>query len=264
MPVIELTDVLPSLMASLAMCECASMMPGETNLPVRVVDVGAGGNRHVRADRGDLAVAGREERSNGQQHRHKSRRHWDRSHAPPRWATRWDSDRGFSIRDGLVPGRENGPRVERRYRRSTEASNRGKRRIWTLTLTKGGGLPRPLRRSLAGPPTIPAPLARLTRLARSLGGGNSSPPHPLARSARGAPHDPRSARAARGARSRMSGRPSPRAPFNRDGARTRARRVHGAAPTPKKRVASCWLWAWHRSRRFSTFVEAPPAANGTT
>jgi hypothetical protein len=33
-PVIELTDTLPSLMASLAMCEWASMMPGETNLPV--------------------------------------------------------------------------------------------------------------------------------------------------------------------------------------------------------------------------------------
>ena len=34
MPVIELTDVVPSLIASLAMWECASMMPGETNLPV--------------------------------------------------------------------------------------------------------------------------------------------------------------------------------------------------------------------------------------
>ena len=31
---LELTETLPSLMASLAMCECASMMPGETNLPV--------------------------------------------------------------------------------------------------------------------------------------------------------------------------------------------------------------------------------------
>ena len=34
MSVIELTAVAPSLIASLAMCECASMMPGETNLPV--------------------------------------------------------------------------------------------------------------------------------------------------------------------------------------------------------------------------------------
>ena len=34
MPVIELTVVPPSLIASLAMCECASMMPGETNCPV--------------------------------------------------------------------------------------------------------------------------------------------------------------------------------------------------------------------------------------
>ena len=33
-PVIELTVVPPSLMASLAMCECASMMPGDTNCPV--------------------------------------------------------------------------------------------------------------------------------------------------------------------------------------------------------------------------------------
>ncbi len=34
MPVIELTVVPPSLIASFAMCECASMMPGETNCPV--------------------------------------------------------------------------------------------------------------------------------------------------------------------------------------------------------------------------------------
>ncbi len=34
MPTIELTDVPPSLMSSLAMCEWASMRPGETNLPV--------------------------------------------------------------------------------------------------------------------------------------------------------------------------------------------------------------------------------------
>ena len=34
MPVIELTVVPPSLIASLAMCECASMSPGETNWPV--------------------------------------------------------------------------------------------------------------------------------------------------------------------------------------------------------------------------------------
>lgn len=34
MPVIELTVVPPSLIASLAMCECASMIPGDTNRPV--------------------------------------------------------------------------------------------------------------------------------------------------------------------------------------------------------------------------------------
>src|SRR5262249_21034184 len=34
MPTIELTDVPPSLMSSLAMCEWASISPGETNLPV--------------------------------------------------------------------------------------------------------------------------------------------------------------------------------------------------------------------------------------
>ena len=34
MPTIELTEVPPSLMSSFAMCECASMRPGETNLPV--------------------------------------------------------------------------------------------------------------------------------------------------------------------------------------------------------------------------------------
>ena len=33
-PVMELTVVPPSLIASLAMCECASMMPGEMNRPV--------------------------------------------------------------------------------------------------------------------------------------------------------------------------------------------------------------------------------------
>ena len=34
MPVIELTVVPPSLIESFAMCECASMMPGETKRPV--------------------------------------------------------------------------------------------------------------------------------------------------------------------------------------------------------------------------------------
>ncbi len=33
MPVIELTVVPPSLIESAAMCECASMMPGDTNRP---------------------------------------------------------------------------------------------------------------------------------------------------------------------------------------------------------------------------------------
>ena len=41
MPVIELTAVAPSLIASFAMCECASMMPGDTNLPVAVDDLRA-------------------------------------------------------------------------------------------------------------------------------------------------------------------------------------------------------------------------------
>ena len=41
--VIELTVVPPSLMSSVAMCECSSMMPGETNLPVRVHDWAPGG-----------------------------------------------------------------------------------------------------------------------------------------------------------------------------------------------------------------------------
>ena len=57
MPVIELTVVPPSLMASLAMCEWQSMRPGETNLPVTSIDLGVGRDGHVRADRGDLAVA---------------------------------------------------------------------------------------------------------------------------------------------------------------------------------------------------------------
>ena len=43
MPVIELTDVAPSLIASLAMCECASMMPGDTNLPVASMTVAPAG-----------------------------------------------------------------------------------------------------------------------------------------------------------------------------------------------------------------------------
>jgi hypothetical protein len=34
MPVIELTVMPPSLIESAAMCECASMMPGDTNRPV--------------------------------------------------------------------------------------------------------------------------------------------------------------------------------------------------------------------------------------
>ena len=34
MSVIELTAVAPSLMASLPICECASIRPGVTNLPV--------------------------------------------------------------------------------------------------------------------------------------------------------------------------------------------------------------------------------------
>ena len=57
MPVIELTVVPPSLIESAAMCEWQSMIPGETNLPAAVDDLGAGRHRHVRADRGDLAAA---------------------------------------------------------------------------------------------------------------------------------------------------------------------------------------------------------------
>ena len=57
MPVIELTVVPPSLMASLAMCEWQSMMPGETNLPVPSTTSAPAGIGDVRADRGDLAVA---------------------------------------------------------------------------------------------------------------------------------------------------------------------------------------------------------------
>ena len=57
MPVIELTVVPPSLIASLAMCECASMMPGETNLPVTSMTSAPAGIADVGADRRDLAVA---------------------------------------------------------------------------------------------------------------------------------------------------------------------------------------------------------------
>ena len=42
-PVIELTVVPPSLIASLAMCECASMMPGDTNWPVVSMTSAPGG-----------------------------------------------------------------------------------------------------------------------------------------------------------------------------------------------------------------------------
>jgi hypothetical protein len=42
-PVIELTVVAPSLMASLAICECASMMPGDTNLPAASTSVAPAG-----------------------------------------------------------------------------------------------------------------------------------------------------------------------------------------------------------------------------
>ena len=56
MPVIELTVVPPSLIASLAMCECASMMPGDTNWPVVSMISAPAGHRDVRADGGDLAV----------------------------------------------------------------------------------------------------------------------------------------------------------------------------------------------------------------
>ena len=57
MPVIELTAVAPSLMASLAMCECASMMPGDTNLPVPSTTCASGRDLDVRPDRRNLAVA---------------------------------------------------------------------------------------------------------------------------------------------------------------------------------------------------------------
>ena len=58
MPVIELTVVPPSLIESAAMCECASMMPGETNRPAASTMSAPCGNRRVgAADGGDLAVA---------------------------------------------------------------------------------------------------------------------------------------------------------------------------------------------------------------
>ena len=57
MPVIELTVVAPSLIESAAMWTCASMMPGVTNLPLRLDDLRAAGACEVGADRVDLAVA---------------------------------------------------------------------------------------------------------------------------------------------------------------------------------------------------------------
>ena len=57
MPVMELTVVPPSLIASFAMCECASMMPGDTNCPVVSITSAPDGIVDVRADSCNLAVA---------------------------------------------------------------------------------------------------------------------------------------------------------------------------------------------------------------
>ncbi len=55
--VIELTVVPPSLIESMAMCECSSTMPGRDELAGRVDDLGAGGDFEIRADGRDPAVA---------------------------------------------------------------------------------------------------------------------------------------------------------------------------------------------------------------
>ena len=54
---IAVIDSVPSLIASVAVCECASMMPGVTYLPVPSMTFAPGGHGDVGADRGDLAVA---------------------------------------------------------------------------------------------------------------------------------------------------------------------------------------------------------------
>ena len=60
MPVIELTVVPPSLIASLAMCEWQSMMPGRDELAGGVDDLGAGGDRRrSRRPRRSCRRAGR-------------------------------------------------------------------------------------------------------------------------------------------------------------------------------------------------------------
>ena len=56
MPVIDDTVVPPSLIESAAMCECASMMPGD-ELAGCIDDLRAGGDVGRRADGGNLAVA---------------------------------------------------------------------------------------------------------------------------------------------------------------------------------------------------------------
>ena len=62
MPTIELTVVPPSLIASFAMCEWQSMIPGVMYLPVTSITCAPAGNRHVGADGGDLAVADQDRR----------------------------------------------------------------------------------------------------------------------------------------------------------------------------------------------------------
>ena len=56
MRTIDVTESEPSLIASLIMCECGSMMPGITNLPVRIDDRRARGRGEVLPDARDLAV----------------------------------------------------------------------------------------------------------------------------------------------------------------------------------------------------------------
>ena len=56
MRTIDVTDSEPSLTASTIVCECGSMMPGMTYLPVRVDHLRARGRAEILADLRDLAV----------------------------------------------------------------------------------------------------------------------------------------------------------------------------------------------------------------
>ncbi len=54
---IAVTERLPSFVASIMVCECGSMMPGVTNLPVPSMVFAPAGASEVLADLRDLAVA---------------------------------------------------------------------------------------------------------------------------------------------------------------------------------------------------------------